>query len=450
MRIEYPAELPISAYKEQILKALQEAPVLILAGETGSGKTTQLPKFCLEAGLHKGGKIGCTQPRRVAAYSIAERIAEELDVELGKEVGVKVRFDDRTAPDTLIKVMTDGILLTEIHHDPLLRSYKALIIDEAHERSLNIDFILGYLRKLRLKRPDLKIIITSATIDTHHFAEAFPESRVIQVEGRMYPVEVHYEPPPEDEADEGSTEWTAKIVEDICIKERSGDVLVFLPGERDIRELKDLLEGRLRDTVLILPLFSRLSRSEQHKIFTKSSKRKIILATNIAETSITLPGIRYVVDSGLVRMSRYNATTHTLRLPIEPIAQSAARQRQGRAGRVAEGVCIRLYEEEEFLKRPLYPDPEIKRSNLAEVILKMMAFGLGDIEEFPFLEPPQLKAINAGYKLLKDLGALDERKNLTAIGKQLARLPLDPTVGRMLLQAETEYVLDEVLGRPNK
>ncbi len=444
--LTYPENLPISSRKDEWVTYIRDFPTLIIVGETGSGKTTQLPKLCLEAGLGRKGKIACTQPRRVAAYSVAERIAEELKVPLGQEVGCQVRFDDRTSSATRIQVMTDGILLAQIQKDPLLKAYEAIIIDEAHERSLNIDFLIGYLRQIRPQRPDLKILLTSATLDTTRFSEAFQDAKLIIIEGRSYPVELIYSPlEKNEEASLTYIEAASEAIQFICAESIGGDILVFLPGEKDIRELSSMLEDLSLGSVAILPLFGRLSRGEQHRIFEKTQERKIILATNIAETSITLPGIRYVVDTGLVRMSRYSPHTRTKRLPIEPISQGSAKQRQGRAGRVAEGVCIRLYDEQEFSTRSRYTEPEIRRSNLAEVILKMIAFGLGDIEVFPFIDPPEERAIRAGYKLLKELGALDAMGKLTRIGEQLARLPIDPTVGRMLLQARQEHALNELL-----
>lgn len=443
--LKYP-DLPIVGEKIAIIEALQNSDVLILAGETGSGKTTQLPKLCIEAGFGKKGKIACTQPRRVAAYSVAERIAEECAVTLGKEVGFKVRFNDKTSPETVIKVMTDGVLLMEIQSDPLLSQYEVIIIDEAHERSLNIDFLIGYLRQLRIKRPQLKVVVTSATLDMARFAEAFSPATIINVEGRMYPVEVIYAPVEANEKGEGGyLESAAGHITTICEQKSVGDILVFLTGERDIRELRQILDKKNLGHVAILPLLGRLSQSEQHRIFEKTNARKIILATNIAETSLTITGIRYVIDAGWVRMSRYSPQTRTKRLPIEVNAQSSARQRQGRAGRVSEGVCIRLYSEAEFYERPLYPQPEIQRANLADVILRMVAFKLGNISTFPFIEPPQERAIQAGYQLLRELGAIDDAKELTEIGQKLARLPVDPTVARILLEAKKYGVLEVVV-----
>ncbi|MDP0500003.1 MAG: ATP-dependent RNA helicase HrpA [Verrucomicrobiota bacterium JB022] len=444
----FPEGLPITARAEEITKLLQEHPVLVIAGETGSGKTTQLPKMCLAAGFGVAGAIACTQPRRVAALSVSQRIAEELKVPFGREVGAKIRFTDQTSDQTRIKLLTDGMLLSEIQGDPLLRDYEVVIVDEAHERSLNIDFLLGYLKRVRVQRPDLKIIVTSATIDTATFSRHFDDAPIIEVSGRTFPVEVRYAPVDEVLQDRGETSYldaAAQVIDDLTSDNREGDVLTFLPSEKDIRELRKLLEDRNLSRVEVLPLFGRLTNEEQQRIFQSSRRRKIILATNIAETSLTIPGISYVVDSGLARISRYSAHTRTQRLPIEPVAQSSAEQRKGRAGRVSEGVCIRLYSEADFLARPQYATPEIQRANLAAVILRMLAFGLGQVEDFPFIDPPQERAIRAGYQLLQDLGALDHDQRLTPLGRQLARLPADPTVGRMLLAAQKEGSLTEVL-----
>src|SRR5579883_314277 len=447
-RIDYPPMLPITARRAEIVAAIRERQVVIIAGETGSGKTTQIPKMCLEAGLGIEAKIGCTQPRRIAALSISRRIAEELGVNWSQEVGCKIRFDDRSSPNTYIKIMTDGILLAETQGDRLLSEYNAIIIDEAHERSLNIDFLLGYLKGLLQKRQELKLIITSATIDTQSFSKAFNDAPVIEVSGRLYPVEVVYNPL--DEASEEAGELTyidqaVRTVEQVSAEPGDGDVLVFMPGERDIRETRDLLQTRLGDFVEIIPLFGRLTGGDQQKAFAPALKRKIIIATNIAETSLTIPGIRYVIDSGLARISRYNPRTRTRRLPIEPIARSSADQRKGRSGRVQNGVCIRLYSEAELADRTQFTQPEIQRANLAEVILRMKAFRLGEIETFPFINPPPPAAIDGGYRLLQELGALDDERQLTGIGQDLARLPIDPTLGRMLLQAHHEHATRELL-----
>ncbi|HEV7867964.1 MAG TPA: ATP-dependent RNA helicase HrpA [Chthoniobacteraceae bacterium] len=450
LSIEYPPDLPITARRVEIVAALRTSQVLIVAGETGSGKTTQLPKMCLEAGLALRGKIGCTQPRRVAAMSISRRVAEELKVAWGREVGCKMRFNDDTSRETQIKFMTDGILLAEIQSDPMLRAYSALIIDEAHERSLNIDFLLGYLQGLLKRRGDLKLIVTSATIDTVAFSKAFGGAPIIEVSGRMFPVAVRYAPVESfsittDPEEIGFIEAAARAAEDALIETDSGDVLIFLPTERDIRDCRDLLEGSLGTGMEVLGLFGRMPAAEQARIFAPGDRRRVIVATNIAETSLTLPRIRTVIDAGLSRMSRYNPRTRTKRLPVEAISQSSANQRTGRAGRVREGVCIRLYDLEDFEKRPRFTQPEIQRANLAEVILRMKAFRLGDVETFPFLDPPHSAAIRAGYALLHELGALDETNELTPLGRELARLPLDPTLGRMLLEARKEGALPEML-----
>ncbi len=477
-RIDFPPDLPITARAEEIVALLQSHQVVILAGETGSGKTTQIPKMCLLAGGGQTGRIACTQPRRVAALSVSRRVAEELGVEWGGAVGCKIRFDDHTSRDTVIKFLTDGMLLAEVQSDPLLRGYDTIILDEAHERSLNIDFLLGHLRTLRFKRPELKIVITSATIDTEAFSAAFDGAPVVQVSGRTFPVDVVYSPldglgtdyvedPDEpDQAAERSArvealhyvDGTAAAIERIVADTPSGDILVFLPSERDIREVRDLIEGGgpdRRPRFEVVPLFGRLSNADQQRVFASSQRRKVVLATNIAETSLTIPGIRYVVDTGLARISRYSPQARTRRLPIEPVAQSSADQRKGRAGRVAEGVCIRLYSEKDYLERPRFTQPEIQRANLADVILRLKAYGLGDIERFPFINPPASKAIRAGYSLLEEIGALAQpatdadaapgARELTAIGRELARLPVDPTVGRMILQARTEKCLREVV-----
>ncbi|HEY5909065.1 MAG TPA: ATP-dependent RNA helicase HrpA [Verrucomicrobiae bacterium] len=447
-QVSYPAELPISARREEIVAAIRKNQVLVVAGETGSGKTTQIPKMCLEASLGIEAKIGCTQPRRVAALSISRRVAEELNVAWGGEVGCKIRFDDRSSPETYIKFMTDGILLAETQGDPLLSEYNALMIDEAHERSLNIDFLLGHLKGLLVKRPELKLIITSATIDTEAFSRAFDGAPVIEVSGRVYPVEVVYQAL--DAASEDAGELTyidgaVRAAEQVLCEPGRGDVLIFMPGERDIRETSDALKTRFANDAEIIPLFGRLSSADQQRVFAPAVRRKIVVATNIAETSLTIPGIRYVIDSGLARISRYSPRTRTRRLPIEPISQSSANQRKGRSGRLENGVCIRLYSEPDFLARPAYTQPEIQRANLAEVILRMKAFRLGDIETFPFINPPPAGAIEAGYRLLQELGALNDNRELTPLGGDLARLPIDPTLGRMLLQAHHEHATRELL-----
>ncbi len=447
-RVSYPPELPISQRKDEIVAAIREHQVVVIAGETGSGKTTQIPKMCLEAGLGVEAMVGCTQPRRVAALSIARRIAEELGVNWGREVGSKVRFDDRTGPETFVKLVTDGMLLAEMQGDPDLSEYNALIVDEAHERSLNIDFLLGHLKGLLARRKDLKLLITSATIDTAEFSRAFGGAPVIEVSGRMYPVEVVYQPLDSESEERGDLTYidaAVRATEQALTTPGAGDVLIFMPGERDIRETTDQIEGRFGREVEVVPLFGRLSAADQQRVFAPSQRTKVVVATNIAETSLTIPGIRYVIDTGLARVSRYNPRTRTRRLPVEPISQSSARQRQGRAGRVRDGVCIRLYSEADFGERPVQTQPEIQRANLAEVILRMKAFQLGDIETFPFLNPPTPAAIRAGYALLHELGALDEKRELTPLGRDLARLPIDPTLGRMLLHAQEEHATHELL-----
>jgi ATP-dependent helicase HrpA len=439
--IAYPPELPVSQRRDEIARAIQENQVVIIAGETGSGKTTQIPKICLELGRGVAGQIGHTQPRRLAARTVAERIAEELGGPLGEAVGYQVRFTDVSADDTLIKLMTDGILLTELARDRQLRRYDTLIIDEAHERSLNIDFILGYLRQLLPARPDLKVIITSATIDPERFAEAFGGAPVIEVSGRTYPVEVRYRPVDPD-GDQGQAISDAL---DELSAEGPGDVLVFLSGEREIRDAADLLSGRER--LEVLPLYSRLSAAEQHRVFQRSSSsntRRVVLATNVAETSLTVPGIHYVIDPGTARISRYSHRTKVQRLPIEPISQASANQRKGRCGRTADGICIRLYSEEDFASRPEFTEPEILRTNLASVILQMAAIGLGDVPKFPFIDPPDARNIADGLALLAELNAFSGGR-ITGLGRKLARLPVDPRIGRMILEADKNGCVREVL-----
>ncbi len=447
-RPAYPPGLPITARKDEIVEAIRTHPVVVIAGETGSGKTTQLPKMCLEAGLGIQAKIGCTQPRRVAALSISRRIAEELNVAWGQEVGCKIRFDDRSSVHTYIKLMTDGILLAETQGDPTLSEYNAIIIDEAHERSLNIDFLLGHLKGLLARRADLKLIVTSATIDTQAFSRHFGDAPIIEVSGRLYPVEVVYQPLDAASEERGEINYVDAAVqaaERLLCETGSGDLLIFMPGERDIRETADQLNDRFRGEAEIIPLFGRLTAGEQQRVFAPAPRRKVVIATNIAETSLTIPGIRYVIDSGLVRISRYNPRARIRRLPIEPISQSSANQRKGRAGRIEAGVCLRLFSEEDFQGRPLFTQPEIQRANLAEVILRMKAFHLGDVETFPFLQPPAPAAIAGGYALLQELGALDAQRGLTPLGADLARLPIDPTLGRMLLQSQSEHATAELL-----
>ncbi|MFK7861932.1 MAG: ATP-dependent RNA helicase HrpA [Granulosicoccus sp.] len=453
---EYPSELPVVEQREEILAAIKAHQVVILCGETGSGKTTQLPKICLEAGRGVAGLIGHTQPRRIAARSVAARIAEELKTRIGEAVGFKIRFSDQVSERSYIKLMTDGILLAEIQNDPWLNQYDTLIIDEAHERSLNIDFLLGYLKNLLTRRKDLKLIITSATIDPERFAEHFNNAPIIKAEGRTYPVELRYAPPEAPAGDEGDSlddiDMPTAIVNacETLLEERQHDILVFLSGERDIREVADLLSKQTSHNrrfrgVEILPLFSRLSNAEQNRIFAKHKAPRIVLATNVAETSLTVPGIRAVVDPGYARLSRYSVRSKVQRLPIEKVSQASANQRMGRCGREAPGVCIRLYSEEDFINRAEFTEPEILRTNLAAVILQMAAMKLGRIEDFPFVESPDGKFINDGYRTLQELAALDEKRQLTRLGRRLARLPIDPRLGRMLLAAADEGCVNDVL-----
>ncbi|WP_140625776.1 ATP-dependent RNA helicase HrpA [Methylibium rhizosphaerae] len=448
--ITFPESLPVSARREEIERALAEHQVVIVCGETGSGKTTQLPKIALAMGrgrANTGRLIGHTQPRRIAASSVAKRIAEELKTPLGEVVGYKVRFQDRLQPGASVKLMTDGILLAETQTDPLLKAYDTLIIDEAHERSLNIDFLLGYLKQLLPRRPDLKIIVTSATIDAERFARHFESIRgpapVLMVSGRLYPVEQRWRPFEEDR-DYDLDNAIADAVDELW-REGAGDVLVFLPGEREIRDAAEHLRKHHPPGVEILPLFARLSQQEQDRVFESHSARRIVLATNVAETSLTVPGIRYVIDSGLARVKRYSYRNKVEQLQVEPVSQAAANQRAGRCGRVSNGICIRLYDEKDYQGRAKFTDPEILRSSLAGVILRMKALGLGQVEDFPFLEPPPRKAIADGYALLGELNAVDDQNELTAIGRELSKLPLDPRVGRMILEARERQALSEVL-----
>ena len=455
MTIDFPEQLPIRGRADEIQAAVREHPVVIVAGDTGSGKTTQIPKICLLAGRGRGARIAVTQPRRVAATSLSRRLAEELGVEWGRQVGAKIRFRDRTSPETLVKFVTDGLLLAEVRSDRDLLEYDTLIIDEAHERSLNIDFLLGYLRTLRARRPDLRVVVSSATIDTERFSRAFDGAPVIEVSGRVYPVEVRHWPLEELlEGQEGGFSYTdgaAAACERLLEESTRGDVLVFMPSERDIRETRDLLSSRLRERrrgaagVEILPLFSRLSAAEQHRVFGAHGGRRIVIATNIAETSLTIPGIRYVVDTGLARISRYNPRTQTQRLPIEEVSRSSAEQRKGRCGRVEDGTCVRLFGEEDLLARPEHTPPEIQRANLAEVILRMLDLELGQVETFPFLDPPSEAAVRGGYQLLEELGAIAGDRRLTPLGRDMARMPISPAVSRMVLQARGEGFLAEVL-----
>ncbi len=442
-------DLPISARKDELLEVIGDHQVVIVAGETGSGKSTQLPKFCLELGRGTDSLVGHTQPRRIAARAVAERVAEELGVDLGQEVGYAVRFTDKVGKNTRLKVMTDGILLNELQRDRDLRKYDTIIVDEAHERSLNIDFILGYLKWLLPRRPDLKIIVTSATIDTERFAAHFDlgagPAPIVEVSGRTYPVELRYQPPGDDDSIVAVTDAVRALLD-----EQMGDVLVFQSGEREIRDTAEAIEALKLPNTEVLPLFARLSSAEQHRVFARHSKRRVVIATNIAETSLTVPGIRSVVDPGTARISRYNKRTKVQRLPIEPVSQASADQRAGRCGRVAPGVCIRLFDEAEFVDRPEFTEPEILRTNLASVILQMTALGLGDVESFPFVEPPDRRNITDGVTLLEELGALEadrpaDDRRLTKLGQRLARLPVDPTLGRMVLEAERNDCVHEVM-----
>jgi ATP-dependent helicase HrpA len=443
--ISYPEQLPVSARREDLAAAIAAHQVVVVAGETGSGKTTQLPKICLELGRGIRGTIAHTQPRRLAARTVAQRIADELSVSLGEAVGYAVRFNDRSSENTLVRLMTDGLLLAEIQRDPLLRRYDTVIVDEAHERSLNIDFLLGYLHRILPERPDLKVIITSATIDPERFSRHFGDAPVVEVSGRTYPVEVRYRPLADpDGADRDQVDGIGDAVQEL-LREKPGDVLVFLSGEREIRDTADALRGRLGDDVEILPLYARLSDAEQRRVFTAHRGRRVVLATNVAETSLTVPGIRYVVDPGTARISRYSARLKVQRLPIEPISQASADQRKGRCGRVAEGICIRLYSEEDFDARPRYTDPEILRTSLAAVILQMASVGLGDIEEFPFLDPPDRRQIRDGLNLLTELAAIEPDRRLTPLGRRLARLPVDPRLARMVLEAGRLGCAEEVV-----
>ncbi|GGQ10724.1 ATP-dependent RNA helicase HrpA [Streptomyces roseolilacinus] len=450
--VTYPEQLPVSQKKDAILEAIRDHQVVIVAGETGSGKTTQIPKICLELGRGVRGMIGHTQPRRIAARTVAERVAEELRTPLGEAVGWKVRFTDQVGSDTFVKLMTDGILLAEIQTDRELRAYDTIIIDEAHERSLNIDFLLGYLAQLLPKRPDLKVVITSATIDPERFSRHFGDAPIVEVSGRTYPVEVRYRPLLEEDSEEPDRDQVTAICDavDELQAEGPGDILVFLSGEREIRDTADaLLKKKLRNTE-VLPLYARLSHAEQHRVFQAHAGRRVVLATNVAETSLTVPGIKYVIDPGTARISRYSHRTKVQRLPIEPVSQASANQRKGRCGRTSDGICVRLYSEDDFLARPEFTDAEILRTNLASVILQMTAAGLGDIEKFPFIDPPDHRNIRDGVQLLQELGALDPaqkdpKKRLTPLGRKLAQLPVDPRLARMVLEADKNGCVREVM-----
>ncbi|MBS1238878.1 MAG: hrpA, partial [Deltaproteobacteria bacterium] len=476
----FPEDLPITAKKDEIIAAIRRHPVVVVSGDTGSGKSTQIPKFCLAAGRGVDGLIGHTQPRRIAAQAVARRIAEEMGQSIGQAVGFKIRFQDTTPPDAYIKVMTDGILLAEATADRMLSAYDTLIVDEAHERNLNIDFILGYLRTLVRRRRGLRVIITSATIDTEKFSKAFDGAPIIEVSGRMYPVEVTYMPPAAngDNGDSPPVEQAVGAVRRILQERRPGDILVFMPTEQDIREACEMIAGASPSGTLVLPLFARLTAAEQGRVFHPTAGRKIVVATNVAETSLTIPGITFVVDTGLARIPRYSPRTRTTAMPVAPVSRSSADQRKGRCGRVANGVCIRLYSEEDYLRRPQYTPPEILRANLAEVILRMLALNLGDVTAFPFIDPPDPKSIADGFNLLYELGALKERHTaqgarrrgkdterraertgqeqasdakesgnrveLTDIGRMMARVPLDPRLARMLIEARKEGCVEEI------
>ena len=441
--IAFPSELPITARVADIASAIATHQVVIIAGETGSGKTTQLPKICLAMGRGVRGQIGCTQPRRIAATSVSARVAQELDTQVGELVGYKIRFSDKVKRTSRIKFMTDRILLAEIQSDPLLRHYDTLIIDEAHERSLNIDFLLGFVKRLLPRRPELRVIISSATLETERFATFFDNAPVVEVSGRTYPVDVLYRPPRDDEAD--LAELVANVVNEITEMDPRPDVLVFLPGEREIREATVELEERALPHTQLLPLYGRLGAAEQQRVFLRSPLRRVVLATNVAETSLTIPGIVYVVDAGLARINRYDPRTGVSQLLVEPVSRASADQRKGRCGRTQSGICFRLYEEQDYASRPAHTDPEIKRVSLAGVILRMKSLRLGEIEAFPFLDRPQSRAIADGYRVLEELGAIDEAGDLTTIGHQLGRLPIDPRLGRMILGGRDERALREVV-----
>ncbi|MEU4150427.1 ATP-dependent RNA helicase HrpA [Streptomyces sp. NPDC026659] len=451
--VTYPEQLPVSQKKDEIAAAIRDHQVVIVAGETGSGKTTQIPKICMELGRGVRGMIGHTQPRRIAARTVAERVADELKTPLGEAVGWKVRFTDQVNPDaTFVKLMTDGILLAEIQTDRELRAYDTIIIDEAHERSLNIDFLLGYLAQLLPRRPDLKVVITSATIDPERFSRHFGDAPIVEVSGRTYPVEVRYRPLLEEESSDADRDQITAITDavDELMAEGQGDILVFLSGEREIRDTADALEKKKYRFTEVLPLYARLSHAEQHRVFQPHTGRRIVLATNVAETSLTVPGIKYVIDPGFARISRYSHRTKVQRLPIEPVSQASANQRKGRCGRTSDGICIRLYSEDDFLARPEFTDAEILRTNLASVILQMTAAGLGEIEKFPFIDPPDHRNIRDGVQLLQELGALDPaqkdpRKRLTDMGRKLAQLPVDPRLARMVLEAAKNGCVREVM-----
>ncbi|MBN4047664.1 ATP-dependent RNA helicase HrpA, partial [Acidimicrobiaceae bacterium AH-315-P05] len=457
--ITYP-DLPITERRQELLDVIEANQVVVVAGETGSGKSTQLPKFCLELGRGQNGRrIGHTQPRRIAARAIAERLASELKTELGEAVGYAVRFTDEVGPNTLVKVMTDGILLNEIQRDRDLMAYDTIIVDEAHERSLNIDFLLGHLRRVIERRNDLKVIITSATIDTARFSAHFDDAPIVEVSGRTYPVEIRYRPLDTDAwGDKGPAQHQPAQHQPVLdqpvavceavgelFKEGPGDILAFFAGERDIRDAEEaLLELELPNTEIV-PLYARLTAAEQHRVFAKHKKRRIVLSTNVAETSLTVPGIHYVIDTGMARISRFNRRTKVQRLPIEPISQASASQRSGRCGRLGPGIAIRLYDEEDFDNRDEFTEPEIQRTNLAAVILRMKAARLGEIDDFPFVDPPDTRAIADGLALLHELGATDGEAKLTKLGRRLDRLPVDPRIGRIVLAGVEQHCVQEVL-----
>ncbi|MEE3208877.1 MAG: ATP-dependent RNA helicase HrpA, partial [Pseudomonadota bacterium] len=450
--LNYPENLPVCEKRSEILSLISENQVVVIAGETGSGKTTQLPKMCIEAGLGVYGRIGHTQPRRLAARSVSQRIADELNSPLGETVGYQVRFTDQSSDDTRIKVMTDGILLAQTQHDRFLNEYDCIIIDEAHERSLNIDFLMGYLKQLLPKRPDLKVIITSATIDVERFSQHFDDAPVIQVSGRTHPVDVLYRPlvrNDDDEEDRSLFEGIAEALEELRSIDKAkgspGDTLVFLPGEREIRECAEFLRRQQLPATDILPLYARLSSADQQRIFRPHGGRRVVLSTNVAETSLTVPGIRYVIDSGVARISRYSYRTKVQRLPVEAISQASANQRAGRCGRIEPGTCIRLYDEQDFLSRSEFTDPEIRRTNLAAVILQMLNLRLGDIRKFPFVDAPDDRFVKDGYTLLSELGAVDNAKKITSTGRTMARLPVDPRIGRMLIAAGQRNCATEMM-----
>lgn len=444
MHLTYSEHLPVIAHRDEIIRLLKTEQVIVVAGDTGSGKSTQLPKFCLEALPESKAMIGCTQPRRVAAASISDRVSEELGP-LGAIVGYKIRFHDQTTPRTKIKFMTDGVLLAETGSDPLLRRYQAIILDEAHERSLNIDFILGILHRILPKRPDLKLIITSATIDTSVFAAHFSKAPVVNIQGRTYPVQVRYLPVPDDQfhQKDGYIEHCVQSIVDLVMTEPPGDILTFLPTERDIRTCCELLEGRI-DNAIILPIFGRLQAADQRRIFLSFKQTKIVIATNIAETSITVPGIRYVVDSGLARIATYNVRARTTSLPVTRISQASCEQRKGRSGRVGPGICLRLYSEDDYLNRSAYTLPEIRRSNLAAVVLQMLSLKLGDPFSFPFIDPPHPNAVRDAFRLLAELGALDGDRKLTRYGRIMATMPIDPCIARIIIEAGKNGSLKEI------